>query len=137
MREAVAGSDVALMICTETYKSKVSLGSSTNVGYELEWIMNKYALTQSTDMPCRIFPLRFSGSFEEAVPEQLRDILVRDCTYHSGYHQQLFGLSNPLGIVPAMLGLEANEDYVKAVWPAVLSCQRKMSGVAFFAVSRN
>jgi hypothetical protein len=112
MKKAVDTSDVALMICTRTYKSKVVQGPSTNVGYEFELIMRKLEAPEGV---YKVIPLLFSGKMEDAVPDQLRKILVRDCTCHSAYHLQLFGLSNPLGIVPAMLDLQGDEEYLK-VW---------------------
>jgi hypothetical protein len=115
MRKAVNNSHAALMICTKAYKLKVAEGAETNVRFEYELIMAKHRATAGTKEEYKIFPLLFSGNRDDAVPEQLSRILVRDCTCHSSYHLQLFGLSNPLGIVPAMMQLQSNLNY-RQIW---------------------
>jgi tetratricopeptide (TPR) repeat protein len=100
MRQGIERSDVALIICTPRLKERASV--DTNVAFELGTIFGR---KQVVGESFHVLPLIYCGDFESSVPDFLKCFLVRDCTDHTRYKTQLTNLVNPLGIIPAILGV--------------------------------
>jgi hypothetical protein len=103
MQSEVEASDGSLIICTPRLKERSTVLDS-NLAFELSHI-----LTRSTQLgnAYHMIPLRYEGEFATSVPDCLNTYLVRDFTANDvfTYEAGLLDLMNPLGVVPALLGI--------------------------------
>jgi hypothetical protein len=100
MLQGIERSAAALIICTPRLKKRAS--QKTSVAFELSTILSR---KQDNGDSFQVLPLIYSGDFKSSVPDKFVKFLVRDCTDLTHYNAQLTDLANPLGIIPAILGV--------------------------------
>jgi len=96
-----------------TQKKSKTFGSSiTNVAFEFGFTLEKGKTDASA-----LIPLLYKGSFASSFPANiLKENLIRDIRQEEDYAHVLVGLSNPMGIIPAMCPqLIDNPDYRKLI----------------------
>ena len=127
MAEEVKHASVIFIVCTPALKARASEGKAgelsaqaldqlqeeqldaygfNNLQKELWHIRQRYQQKKA-----RVFLLLREGDFNTAIPKNflsLSDFLVRDMREGTDYTDRLVGLSNPLGLVPSMLGIADN-----------------------------
>jgi tetratricopeptide (TPR) repeat protein len=107
MQSEIQSSSAAIIVCTPRYKLR-SEQIDSNVSFELNCILDRKATLSAT---YQIIPLLYSGDFSTSVPSLLGiSYLIRDCTNRSRFASQLINLINPLGIIPALLGIRVGDQ---------------------------
>jgi hypothetical protein len=113
MEKNLKASDVIITINTPRFKARAEAVPQTNLGFEYQLTLEK-----AKDIPYGIIPLHYSGSFNEAFPDSLKAYLIRkngkDNLIHSaqeeGYCDTLVATQRPLGIIPAIYGIDCDDN---------------------------
>lgn len=113
MKENLSNSDAILTINTPRFKARALATPQTNLGFEYQLTLEKAKI-----IPYGILPLHYSGSFDDAfgawgAEKELKDLkgfLIRDCTKLENYEETLVAIQRPLGIIPAIYGIDAAGD---------------------------
>jgi hypothetical protein len=115
MRDGVIRSDLILLFGTEIYAQKTAGDNQTNVKKELDFSLEKAA----QDKHC-LMPLLLEGNFKTTFSGLGYKYIIVDTTpwidLDHGRHQMqayikaLTSLTNPVGILPAALGLQRLDD---------------------------
>jgi len=107
MKNNLAQSKYALLICTPHLKDRLSENTYTNVKYEFNACMDR----TSRD-PEFIIPLIFQGNFRQAAPAGIEQILCLDFTKEDfPTFANAMILLRPLGLLPHLFGLSRDADY--------------------------
>jgi tetratricopeptide (TPR) repeat protein len=105
MEYNLKASDVIITIHTPRFKARAEAVPQTNLGVEYE-----LTLAKAQSILHGIFPLHYAGDFNDAVPVGLRGYLVRDCRNPATYSSVLVATKRPLGIIPAIYGIDCGGD---------------------------
>ena len=105
MEDNLKSSDVIITINTPRFKARAEAVPETNLGFEY-----RLTLEKTKDIPYGIFPLHYSGDFKDSFPEELKKYLVRDCRDIEQYKEILVATQRPLGIIPAIYGIDCDDD---------------------------
>jgi hypothetical protein len=57
-----------------------------------------------------LIPLRIDGTFDTAVPDELKGKLIRDFTKQEEYESNMIATINPMGVIPALLEVDKGAD---------------------------
>jgi ankyrin repeat protein len=113
MQDNINSSNVVIFICTPRFKKRLIFNDkgepTTNLAFEFQAAMEK---ARTSSPPLMILPLHYSGEkFQDAVPDELADFLVRDFRQANTYQDCLVALQGPLGIIPAIYNISfKNKD---------------------------
>ena len=108
-----------------TQKKSTTFGSSiTNVAFEFGFTLEKGKSDSSS-----LIPLLYKGEFISSFPVNiLKEDLIRDIRKEEDYGNLLVGLSNPMGIIPAICPqLTDNKDYKKLITSLLNSPEEELS----------
>lgn len=110
MHDNLKDSDVIITINTPRFKTRAEAVDmlsrpKTNLGFEY-----KLTLEKSKDIPYGIIPLHYSGGFNDSFPGALKEYLIRDCRDIEQYSAALVATQRPLGIIPAIYGIDSDDD---------------------------
>jgi hypothetical protein len=114
IQSELENSDGALIICTPRFKERSAVvGFCTS--FELDLILRRSAEQVSA---FHIMPLRYEGELAASVPDSLCAYLVRDFTANDvcAYEAGLLDVMNPLGVVPALLGIRRGHREYEKLW---------------------
>ena len=111
MNQYLTESDVVISILTPRFKQR-AVASNTNLAFEY-----KLTLEKLKSNPYSVIPLLYSGSFIDAVPEDLYSCLIRDASDIANYNEILIGVQRPLGVLPAIYNISfENPEYKKLIY---------------------
>jgi len=109
MRDGINESQFIVLLGMPRYKERVSEPTTTNVRKELNLALKKI----ESDKDC-LLPILWKGDWGSSLPKEIPEgYLVRDWRNSEQYVENLTSLS-PLGLLPAALGLNKQEEYHKA-----------------------
>jgi tetratricopeptide (TPR) repeat protein len=112
MRKNIEESTAILTINTPRFRAR-AVNPKTNLGFEYGKTLEKAKV-----IPDGILPLHYQGEFVETfgaagAPDELPDLkrfLIRDCRKPETYEATLVATQRPKGIIPAILGIDGDDD---------------------------
>jgi hypothetical protein len=104
MRKSIAVSDMVVFACTPRFRQRAM--ANTNVKFEINAALD----VRKEGGNLQIAPIILRGDFAHVVPPALRGFLVRDLADPKAYASALAGSRNPIGLIPALLGISSRDD---------------------------
>ncbi len=98
MRDAIVNSDYFLVVGTPVYKQK-SLDDQATIALEYQLLMEKISQSPAPQKDRMLVPVCYSGSFEDAFPENVPQCPMHDFRDPQHYYQSFIGLDSLLGLV--------------------------------------